>query len=99
MTNEMLAMIAFYFACADAAAERNLSSAEVIECAAVYREVKLGFVEGIDGQDFEQLSAAERSEVNRAGFLAYRRWRVDNPELVSQLLRAARGTGPLPNEG
>ncbi len=99
MTNEFLALIAAYFVCADAAADRNLNSSEVLRCAPIYQDVKLEFLPGVELEDFENLSPAERSTVNRHAFLTYRKLRKSNPDLVQRLERAARGEGPLPKAG
>lgn len=99
MTTEFLALIATYFACADAASERNLGASEVLRCAAIYQDVKFGFLPGVDLEDYALLSPEERSTVNREGFLAYLMWRRANPDLVDRLEKAARGEGPLPKAG
>ena len=99
MTNELLALIAAYFACSEVAAERHLSASEVQQCATVYQEVKFAFLPGVGIDDYVQLSTPEKSTANRAGFLAFHRWRQTNPDLVKRLQRAARGEGPLPKAG
>jgi len=99
MTNELLALIATYFACSEVAAERHLTSSEVQQCATIYQEVKFSFLPGVDIEDYVQLSAPEKNTTNRAGFLAFHQWRQTNPDLVMRLQRAARGEGPMPKAG
>ena len=99
MTTELLTLIAAYFACAETAEQRHLSIDEVNACNAVYQQVKLSFVPGVDAGHFVQLSAKERNAVNRAGYLAFYTWRRDNPDTVRHLERVARGEVELGLDG
>ena len=99
MTTELLALIAAYFACSDLAEERHLTRDEVDTCNAVYQNVKLSFVPGVEPHDYVQLSARERHAVNQAGFRAFRAWQADNPDTVQHLERVARGKEDLNRGG
>lgn len=91
MTSELLALIAAHFACSDMASERYLSPGEIQYCSAIYQEIKLSFVPGVDLETYFQLSAPEQSAVNKEGFTAFYTWRLENPEIVQHLERVARG--------
>jgi len=90
MTAETLALIAAYFLCSEAAEIRVLPHAEAAACVETYTDVKLSFVDGVDRDDYNALSASERAEVNRMGYAGYVAWRGENPALVEQLERDAQ---------
>ena len=90
MTAETLALIAAYFLCSEAAEVRVLPPAEAAACVDIYTDVKLSFVDGVDGDGYEGLSTTERAEVSRIGYAGYVAWRVQNPALVAQMERDAR---------
>jgi hypothetical protein len=90
MTNEVLALIASYFLCSEAAEVRVLSSSEIDTCTQIYTEVKLTFVEGMDLGSFSKLPVRERALINNQGYAGYVAWRVQNPELVAQMEETAR---------
>lgn len=91
MTNELLTLIVTHIACADMAAERPLSMSEIQFCSAIYQEIKLGFVPGVDAHRYSGLSLAEQHAVNMEGYMAFYEWRVDNPGTLRHLERVARG--------
>lgn len=90
MTAEALALIAAYFLCSEAAEVRVLPADEAAECVQIYTDVKLSFVEDVDRDDYDALSASERVEVNRKGYAGYVAWRAENPALVDQLEQDAQ---------
>jgi len=91
MTNELLSLIVGYIACGHAAEERLLSPPEVQYCSAIYQEIKLGFVPGVDVRTYFQMPPEDQQMINKAGFTAFYQWRQDNPGTVSFLERVARG--------
>lgn len=95
MTTKLLSLIVAHIACADVAEQRQLSLAEVNYCSAIYQEIKLAFVPGVDPEDYVGLSLAEQHAVNKQGYLAFREWRIDNPATVRHLERVARGEAEL----
>ncbi|MEQ9037895.1 MAG: hypothetical protein RIE24_06035 [Silicimonas sp.] len=99
MTSELLALIATHFACADIADQRMMNVDEVRTCGAVYQQIKIAFVPGVDARDFAQLSLQERVAVNKAGFLAFLDWRRAHPEMVRHLESVARGEVELSRAG
>lgn len=99
MKTEILMLIGAHFACADAAEVRLLSQGEAETCGAVYKDVKLAFVPGVDAGTFDDLSLPERAAVSRAGYIAYAEWRDGNPDLVRHLRRVARGQTVLEYAG
>lgn len=90
MTAETLALIAAYFLCSEAAEVTVLPPAEAAACVETYTDVKLSFVDGMDRDDYDALSASERAEVNRMGYAGYVAWRAENPALLDQMERDAR---------
>lgn len=90
MTAETLALIAAYFLCSEVAEIRVLPPAEAADCVDTYTDVKLSFVDGVDRDDYNALSAVERAQVNRKGYASYLAWMADNPALVDQLKREAQ---------
>ncbi|MFV1602330.1 MULTISPECIES: hypothetical protein [unclassified Phaeobacter] len=90
MTAETLALIAAYFLCSEAAELQVLPQAEAAACVDTYTDVKLSFVDGLDRDDYDALSAAERAVVNQEGYAAYLAWRDDNPALVDRLEHEAQ---------
>ncbi|MEM9425311.1 MAG: hypothetical protein AAGA06_01285 [Pseudomonadota bacterium] len=95
MTTKLLTLIITHFACSDIAAVRPLSQNEVLYCSAIYQEIKLAFVPGVDPKSYASLPLAEQHGVNKEGYLAFRAWRIDNPETVEHLERVARGEAKL----
>lgn len=91
MTNELLTLIVAHIACADMSVERQLSIDEVRHCSAIYQEIKLAFVPGVDSRSYLQLSAEEQHAANMEGYMAFHEWRVDNPGTLRHLERVARG--------
>jgi hypothetical protein len=91
MTTKLLSLIVAHIACADVAEQRQLSMAEVDYCSAVYQEIKLAFVPGVDPDHYAALSLAEQHAVNKRGYLAFHAWRTDNPGTLRHLERVARG--------
>ncbi len=89
MTAETLALIAAYFLCSEAAEVRVLPADEAAACMSIYTDVKLSFVDGVDGDGYESLSTTERTEVNRIGYAGYVAWRAQNQALVEQMERDA----------
>ncbi|MEM7720596.1 MAG: hypothetical protein AAF222_15470 [Pseudomonadota bacterium] len=95
MTNELLTLIVTHIACSNMAAERPLSIQEVQYCSAVYQEIKLAFVPGLDRAGYTQLAAQQQHSVNLEGYRAFYKWRVENPSTVQHLERVARGEREL----
>ena len=85
MTPEALAIIAAYLMCSEAAETRLLDRAEVEACTSLYMEVNLGFVPDVGVEEYDNMSATERAEINQQGYDGYVAWRVANPELVEQM--------------
>ncbi|MEO0342353.1 MAG: hypothetical protein AAF198_02840 [Pseudomonadota bacterium] len=52
--------------------------------------MKLSFVPDVDLQAFQKLTAAERASINQQGYLGYKTWRSDNPDLVKKMEADAR---------
>ena len=99
MTNELLILIATHFACSDIAETRILTAGEIHHCSAVYTEIKLAFVPGVDPHHYPHLSLRERAAVSQAGFRAFYAWRQDNPGTVRHLRQVARGEAVLGETG
>ena len=99
MTDHLLALIAAHFACSDMAATRPLSIGEVEHCAAVYHEIKLSFVPGIDADAYVRLSPEKKMATNKEGFLAFLAWRAAHPGLVAHLEDVAQGKTTLAISG
>lgn len=91
MTTKLLSLIVAHIACADVAAKRPLSMAEVDYCSAIYQEIKLAFVPGVDPGSYAALSVEEQHAINKQGYLAFHAWRTDNPGTLRHLERVARG--------
>lgn len=91
MTNELLTLIVTHIACANMAETRPLSMQEVQYCSAIYQEIKLGFVPGLDPETYVRLSPEDQHAANKEGYLAFHTWRIDNPGTVRHLERVARG--------
>lgn len=68
----LLSLIALYYTCDAMAAERLLSPSEAAQCSAIYRNVKLAFVDG----DTDRMGD---------GYSAFKAWERDNPALVQAL--------------
>lgn len=91
MTTEILALIAFHFACSDISEHRPLAAHELRTCSAAYQQIKLAFVPDVTVQEFVMLPASKRANVNREGFAEFLKWRQQNPSTVAHLERVARG--------
>ena len=68
----LLSLIALYYTCDAMATERLLSQLEAAECAAIYRDLKLAFVEG----DTDRMSE---------GYRSFKAWERENPAIVKAL--------------
>lgn len=99
MTQELLALIVAHIVCADTAQERYLSMHEVQYCNAIYQEIKLAFVPGVDAAAYVTMSTREQHAVNMEGYLAFHTWRIDNPSTIRHLERVARGEVALGRSG
>ena len=99
MTTKLLTLIVAHIACGDVAEDRRLSMDEVTYCSAIYQEIKLAFVPGVDPQAYVGMSVAEQHAVNKQGYIAFRAWRIDNPGTVRHLERVARGEAELGASG
>lgn len=95
MTNHLLALIAAHFACSDISETRQMSWPEIHMCNAVYEDIKLEFVPGMDRATYRGLSSADKVAVNRQGFEAFHDWRVKNPGMVTLLENVAKGEAQL----
>ena len=95
MTTKLLTLIITHFACGDIAEQRMLSPDEVNYCSAIYQEIKLAFVPGIDPKTYVSVPLAQQHSVNQEGYLAFRAWQIDNPATVAHLARVARGEAKL----
>ena len=95
MTNQLLALIAAHFACSDISDTRHMSWHEVHVCNAVYEDIKLNFVPGIDRATYRDLGSADKVAINRQGFEAFHAWRTANPDLVTHLENVAKGKAEL----
>lgn len=91
MTNELLTLIVAHIACSNMASERPLSIEEVHYCSAVYQEIKLAFVPGMDRETYTTLSTEAQHSANMEGYIAFHEWRIDNSSTVQHLERVARG--------
>lgn len=85
MTPEVLAMMAAYVLCSEAAEVRVLDPVEAETCATVYMQVKLDFLPDVDMATYQNMSAAERADVNQRGYAALVAWRAANPDIVADL--------------
>lgn len=90
MTPEALALIAAYLMCSETAEMRLLDRVEVETCTSLYMEVKLGFVPDVGVEEYEDMSAAERADINQQGYAGYVAWRAANPYLVEEMEAEAR---------
>lgn len=90
MPPEALALIAAYLMCSETAETRLLDRAEVETCTSLYMEVKLGFVPDVGIAEYEDMSAAERADINQQGYAGYVAWRAANPDLVEEMEAEAR---------
>ncbi|MEM0937641.1 MAG: hypothetical protein AAF865_16590 [Pseudomonadota bacterium] len=79
MSPTFLALLSAYYLCDAAAALRPLPPDTAQHCAAQYEAVKSSFVPGADS------GPAER----RLGYLRFKSWEADNPDVVGELRRAA----------
>ena len=95
MTTELLTLIAVHFACSQMSDTHLMTQTEIEHCTAVYDNVKLSFVPGVSARNFAELSVAEKSAVNTAGYLAFSAWRDANADTVAHLQRVARGEEAL----
>ncbi len=99
MSNELLSLIVGYLACGHIAEERFLSPHEVQYCSAIYQEIKLAFVPGVEPRDYFSLPTKEQSIINKEGFIAFYTWRQKNPDTMAFLERVARGEIELGQAG
>lgn len=90
MTPEALALIATYLMCSEAAEVRVLDRTEIETCTTIYMDVKLGFVPEVSADEYNQMSAVERANVNQQGYAGYVAWRTSNPDLVAEMEADAR---------
>ena len=67
-----LHLLSLYYACDALAADYVLPPAKATECSAIYREIKLTFVDN----DPSRL---------REGYLAFKAWEGRNPDIVRRL--------------
>ncbi len=74
-TDPPIDLVAAYALCSEAAASRMLSPAEAWTCSAAFLRLKLAFLPEVMLDGFLKMNAAERSEVNRRGYLQYLRWK------------------------
>lgn len=72
--------LALYSECARAAESRILSYAEALACSHAFLALKLSFLPDITPGQYRDMTAAERADVNRRGYLAYRAWMDASPE-------------------
>ena len=90
MSPDILALIASYFLCSEAAEVRVLDRSETATCTALYMDMKLAFVPEVDLVEFNNLSVQDRARVNRQAYAGYLDWRSENPTLVQQMETEAR---------
>lgn len=91
MTDYLLALIAAHIACSDISETRPMTMHEMAVCGAVYQDIKLEFVPGMDRRRFATLSSDAKADVNLAGFLAFHEWRTTHPNMIDHLKDVARG--------
>ncbi len=75
-------MFTEYLACSSKSETLRLSRSEVIACMEAYLAVKLSFISEIEPEYFREMSRERQIEINRRAFMAYRKWRDENPNLV-----------------
>lgn len=95
MTSEFLSLVVLHFACADLSETRPLNGGEVLYCSAVYQELKLSFMPGLELAGYRALPADRQGAVNTQAYLRYTAWRDAHPDLVAHLERVARGEATL----
>ena len=78
--SELLRTLVLYYACDMAAAVAPPSRDEVIRCLTHYQHIKRHFAQGETGP-----------RGNTAGYLGFKSWEAENPDLVAQLRARTRG--------
>lgn len=95
MTSEFLSLVVLHLACGDLSESRPLNGGEVLYCSAVYQELKLSFIPGLDLAGYRALPLEDQGAINNEAYLRFVDWRAENPGLIAHLERVARGEAPL----
>lgn len=94
MSSDFLALVVLHLACANLSETRPLEPGEMRACTAIYQEVKLAFIPGVDLATYRALPLEDQGRINTKAYLRFVAWRSANPDLLSYLDRLARGDDP-----
>lgn len=78
-----------YMSCSEAATERVLSRVEAMDCATKYLQLKLSFLPDVAFENYSKLSAGQRAEANRRGYLYYLLWKDTEQARSGYLLKSS----------
>lgn len=84
--SEFLAVLAFYYICDSTAALRPMSGEEVLRCTKAYETVKTYFAPEFD---LAPRGSLARFSQMQEGYLGFKTWEAENPDLVAQMRREA----------
>ena len=85
---ELLALLAMYYACDEAASHRpmSLTKSDRVDCVATYYDVTAQFALDPLAPDGTAQHAAQR----RAAYVAFKTWEAENADLVATMRAQAR---------
>ncbi|WP_224825480.1 hypothetical protein [Cognatishimia sp. MH4019] len=84
--SDFLAVLALYYICDSTAALRPMSGEEVLRCTQTYETVKTYFVPSFD---LAPRGSLARFEQMQHGYLGFKSWEADNPDIVADLRQKA----------
>lgn len=86
---DLFTILAFYYACDQAAMTGALTSEQIHYCTAAYDQVKVRFLTEDELAALAGLSYADRAVRLRKGYLRFKSWEAANPDVVDLLKRRA----------
>ncbi|MEL7212906.1 MAG: hypothetical protein AAGK92_09610 [Pseudomonadota bacterium] len=84
--SDFLAILALYYICDSTAALRPMSGEEIRRCTDTYETVKTYFVPSFD---LAPPGSLARFEQMQKGYLGFKSWEADNPDIVAHLRQEA----------
>ncbi len=83
--SDFFGVLAFYYACDQAAISGRLAAADIARCAVTYETVKIRFLNAKELAEFGIARGGRRAELDQTAYHRFKLWEEDNADLVRAL--------------
>ncbi|SPH17060.1 hypothetical protein DEA8626_00574 [Defluviimonas aquaemixtae] len=88
--SDFFGVMAFYYACDQAAINGRLAAADIARCAEAYETVKIRFLSDEERAEFGLANGPRRAALDRSAYRRFKSWEEDHPGLIRALRNGER---------